>query len=90
MEEYPDIIEWKLYQSPQRHYCYSASTKIGDYVSSFMRERLGQVKEKNDHRFEYTLFVCKYRIDWPIKKVIQGVATTLEEAKQKVESGWNQ
>lgn len=57
---------------------------------NFITVRLGEVKQKNDGRWEWIIRPDRngfYRPTKPFEK-LQGVCSTIEEAKRKVEEAW--
>lgn len=51
--------------------------------------KLGFIKRRGESKYQWVVLPSDKREDWPVKKMMQGTASSREEAMKKVESFWS-
>ncbi len=82
-------LEWQ--EGPQRNRTrFRCHCHIGTEVFDFMMTLLGEVRKKNDGRWEWFRRPTAYAPPgWNVTKHQQGVVATKEDAMREVEKGFN-
>lgn len=80
-------VGWKPQREGRSNYTAPASVCGLEYKG--LSVLLGWIKKRNDNRWDWHVCTSHLRDDWKPLLRQQGVLNTEEEAKAKVESGWN-